>query len=302
MLTSGASVAIGMPVYNSEQWLRASLSSWLEQTFTGFKLVISDNASTDSSFQICSEFAARDSRIELHRNPRNIGICGNFRRVFQLSGPSEYFIWASSHDHFAPTMLERCVTTLEQRPDAVVCCGHTKLFEFEIDHAFPYEEKGGVDSDSPFERFRSVVEGIRINNFVHGVIRSSVLRETPLIGDYFSSDNVLVAQLALAGKIIQLPETLYYRRWEASASTSKMSELERRKHWDPDNRGMSRYTHWKINRGFLRAVLGADIPFDEKKQALLFALKGAYWDRKDLIADLGEGVREWIHRKSVRLA
>jgi glycosyltransferase involved in cell wall biosynthesis len=295
-------VVVGMPVYNAERWLEPALESWLKQTLTDFRLVISDNASTDSSFQISSKFAAIHPKVELHLNARNIGIAGNFRRAFDLGTDSDYFMWASSHDYFSPSMLDRCVATLERHPDAVICCGQTALFERDVGDAVQYIEQPGADSDSPFERYLSIVQGLRINNFVHGVIRTRALRDTPLVGDYFSSDNVLVAELALAGKIIQLPETTFYRRWNKDASTSKMSESERCKHWDPDDRGMNRYTHWKINKGFVSAVLRANIPFAEKRRTLTLALKGIYWDRYRLLADLREEIRRPIYCKGLNVS
>lgn len=284
-------VMVGMPVYNAAPWLAESLQSWRTQSLTNFRLVICDNASTDESFEICAEFAKLDPRISLHRNPRNIGICGNFRRVFRLAAASDYFMWASSHDHFASTMLERCVATLESRPDAVICCGQTALFERDVESAKYYDDVAGIDDDSPFQRFRAVVGGIRINNLVHGLIRTSALAKTPLVEDYYSSDNVLIAQLALAGKIVRLPEVLFYRRWEPRASTSRMTEREQQRHWDPDNIGMNRYTHWKINSGMLRAVLAADVPASERRRALWLTLKNAYWDKRHLASDLRRAMR-----------
>ena len=213
-------VTVGMPVYNSEKWIRSSLESWLNQTMADFRIVISDNGSTDESVKICSSIAANDSRIEIYKNKQNIGISKNFRRAFEVGSGAEYFMWASSHDYFAPTMLQRCVSTLDKHPDAVACCGQTALFESDPTNAKPYIETIRTESHSPVERYLSIVSGLRVNNLVHGVFRTNALRDTRLMGDYFSSDNVLVAQLALAGRIIQLPETLFYRRWEASASTS----------------------------------------------------------------------------------
>ena len=50
-------VSIGMPVYNGDQYIREALDSLLAQTFTDFELIISDNASTDRTSEICREYA-----------------------------------------------------------------------------------------------------------------------------------------------------------------------------------------------------------------------------------------------------
>src|SRR5689334_4004766 len=91
---TGPSVAIGLPCYNSEKYLAQSIESLLAQTFKDFVLIISDNASTDGTADICKKYAAQDSRVRYFRNPTNIGMMPNFNRVFALSD-SKYFKWAT---------------------------------------------------------------------------------------------------------------------------------------------------------------------------------------------------------------
>jgi glycosyltransferase involved in cell wall biosynthesis len=55
-------VSIGMPVYNGEKYIREALDSLLSQTFTDFELIISDNCSTDSTPEICKEYASKNRR------------------------------------------------------------------------------------------------------------------------------------------------------------------------------------------------------------------------------------------------
>jgi len=59
-----------MPVYNGERYLKAALDSVLAQTFRDFELIISDNASTDATEEICREYAARDPRIRIPETTR----------------------------------------------------------------------------------------------------------------------------------------------------------------------------------------------------------------------------------------
>src|SRR6266849_10693746 len=99
-MTSGTSrprVSIGMPVYNREKYVGASIEAHLNQTYTDFELVITDNASTDRSDEICRAFAAKDSRVKYYRNPQNLGAAGNYNRCFELS-VGEYFRWTLSDD------------------------------------------------------------------------------------------------------------------------------------------------------------------------------------------------------------
>ena len=61
-------VSIGMPVYNGERYIRQALDALLAQTFVDFELIISDNASTDRTQDICLDYAAKDNRIKYYHN------------------------------------------------------------------------------------------------------------------------------------------------------------------------------------------------------------------------------------------
>lgn len=78
-------VSIGLPVYNGEQYLAKALDSLLAQTFTDFEVIISDNASTDRTSEICAAYLERDPRIRYYRNQQNIGAAPNFNRTFELA-------------------------------------------------------------------------------------------------------------------------------------------------------------------------------------------------------------------------
>jgi glycosyltransferase involved in cell wall biosynthesis len=86
-----------MPVYNGEKYIREALDSLLDQTFTEFELIISDNASTDSTAAICAYYTARDLRIRYIRQNKNLGALGNFLAVVN-EARGEYFMWAAHDD------------------------------------------------------------------------------------------------------------------------------------------------------------------------------------------------------------
>ena len=57
------SLSIGLAVYNGSEFLVETLASILAQTYTDYELIISDNASTDQTEEICCRYAANDDRI-----------------------------------------------------------------------------------------------------------------------------------------------------------------------------------------------------------------------------------------------
>jgi len=112
-------VSIGMPVYNGEKFIRQALDSLLDQTFTDFELVISDNASTDETQQICLEYAAKDKRICYYRNDVMSEAITNFNRVLTLA-IGQYFMWAAYDDKWEPSFVACLVQALDANPQAVL--------------------------------------------------------------------------------------------------------------------------------------------------------------------------------------
>ncbi len=111
-------VSIGMPTYNGEKTIRIALDILLAQDFKDFELIISDNASTDNTGNICQQYAARDPRIRYYRNEMNIE-GENFHRVLHRAR-GEYFMWAADDDLWEPSYVSCMVAALDNNPDAVL--------------------------------------------------------------------------------------------------------------------------------------------------------------------------------------
>ena len=82
---SAPRVSIGLPVYNGERYLAQSIECLLGQSFTDFELIVSDNASTDSTPAIVRRYAEKDSRVRWFRSETNRGLAWNFNRVVELA-------------------------------------------------------------------------------------------------------------------------------------------------------------------------------------------------------------------------
>ncbi|HEY1247575.1 MAG TPA: glycosyltransferase family A protein [Nitrososphaera sp.] len=105
-------ISIGMPVYNGALFIRKALNSLLTQTYTDFELIISDNASTDATSEICQEYAAKDKRIQYIRHPVNRGQLLNYQFVLEQAR-AEYFMWAAADDMWAPDCLSQWAQILD---------------------------------------------------------------------------------------------------------------------------------------------------------------------------------------------
>ena len=141
-------LSIGMPVYNAERYLAEALDGFLAQTFQDFEIIVSDNASSDRTAEICLSFAERDPRIRYFRNARNLGAIPNFNRVFELSR-APLFKWAAHDDLYHPRYLQTCVRILDDDPDVILAHSSTAFVD---DHGKPFPVDPATDTTSIPER------------------------------------------------------------------------------------------------------------------------------------------------------
>ncbi|MDC1136989.1 glycosyltransferase family A protein, partial [Nitrosopumilus sp.] len=129
-MTSNPKLTIGMPVYNGELFIKKAIESILDQTFTDFELIISNNSSTDSTEKICQDFIDKDNRIQIHTQKKNIGIHRNFN--FLLSkAKGEYFAWAAVDDYLDNDFMEKNLKILESDKSVVSSVG--KIIPYGVD-------------------------------------------------------------------------------------------------------------------------------------------------------------------------
>jgi glycosyltransferase involved in cell wall biosynthesis len=205
-------VSIGLFVYNGERFLEETLYSILNQTFTDFELIISDNASTDRTGEIAKAHAKRDDRIRYYRSEKNMGAGWNIRRVYELA-TGKYFKQAAADDLLEPDFLRRCVDILESDSDCVVAYARTKEVDENGTFIKNYITPLKTDSSDPVEHFRGILmTGGDMCYQIFGVMRMSALRQLPPQGSYVNSDGVLLAQMSLLGRFYEVPEYLFISR------------------------------------------------------------------------------------------
>ncbi len=220
-------VSIGMPVFNGEKYVAQAIESILTQSFADFELIICDNASTDATGDICAGFAARDKRIRFVRNPRNVGAGPNFDRCFHLARGT-YFHWAAHDDMLAADYLARAVAALESNPDAVLCVGGI----VEIDAAGEVLRRyatGLDDMAAPdaARRFGCVIHSHHQCEDFFGLYRRQALLGSGLIGTFSGSDRVLLAEIALRGPWVRLPDHLFLHREHGERATRALLLVDR---------------------------------------------------------------------------
>ena len=211
-------VSIGLPVYNGERFLPQALEALLSQTFSDFLLVISDNASTDATEDICRTYAARDRRIRYLRNEYNVGVYKNFNRVFRES-TGDYFKWACADDVSDHNLVARCFEIIEQKPDVVVVYPKTRFIDEAGRRLDTHDQGWHLEQEAAHERLRAILYADHWVNLFYGLIRHSALARTRLFPSYNSGDYRLIGELSLQGKFLETPEELLSRRLHRHAAS-----------------------------------------------------------------------------------
>jgi glycosyltransferase involved in cell wall biosynthesis len=278
-------VSIGVPVFNGDAHLPRTLDSILAQTYQNFEVIISDNASTDATADICAEYAARDPRIRCHRQTKNIGAPENWNFVARAAR-GHYFKWSSASDRCEPRFLEACVAVLEDDPSVALCFGRTSYVdENDIPVVLPDTDVEVLD-ESPYVRFRRVCEHLMMNNEQYGVIRRETLMRTRLDRPYPHGDLVLMAELALLGKFKRLSEPLLIRRVGEREWTGTMSNATFGALFWPDAPPRRRADFTRRQLDYLRVAICCPMPLTERLHAVRYALRMAYWRRRELSCEL----------------
>ena len=285
---SSVRVSIGLPVYNGANYVAEAIESALAQTNGDLELVISDNASSDATEEICREFASRDGRVRYARAEQNGGAAWNFNRTFELSR-GEYFKWLAHDDAIDPQYLARCVNVLDQDPTVVLCHTRTGIingrgelvaddgteeFEtWEIQGVTPENERqrlNKVRSTKPHARYLGVLLYSIRNHEMFGVIRRAEMAKTALHGAYRGGEKVFLAELCLRGAFHEVPELLSFSRWHNDRFSSNASARAQALHMNPN---VSHPLRWprqvRATYGYWQSIVRSELGWKHRAGCLL---------------------------------
>jgi glycosyltransferase involved in cell wall biosynthesis len=209
-------VSIGLPVRNAGSRVAAVVQSVLAQEHDDLELLITDNASTDDTEEVCRALAEADSRVVYHRQPRNIGLLNNF--VYAVgAAKGTYFRWIGDDDRLEPGFVPRCLEVFEADPRLI-------LVTTEISYTGPDGSVQsaaytgtGLDSGDPVVRFTEMLRLLTASHLVmdplYGLVRRSGVAALPR-RNMLREDEVFATKLALAGPWGHVPRVLAHRVWK----------------------------------------------------------------------------------------
>jgi glycosyltransferase involved in cell wall biosynthesis len=208
-------INILMATYNGRRYVAKQIESILNQTYQDFRLIISDDCSTDSTLKILEEYEKKDKRIEIYSQGQNLGVSANFEFLISKVR-SEYFMFADQDDIWKPDKIENSVRKLETENLDLVYTD-LEVVDSRLNQIAPsYWALKGLDYR--IKKYNNF-ESLYLNNFVTGctmLVRSKWINEfmpLPKTSKYVLHDYWIALIVSQTGKIGYLDEpTIKYRQ------------------------------------------------------------------------------------------
>lgn len=264
-------VSVGVPVYNAQRFVGAAVESLLAQEEGDLEVVVSDNASTDGTEDVCRALASQDRRVRYVRQPVNRGGAANFNAVAALRHPGAlFFKWAAGDDTHDPRYLGAVLDVLRSDPTVALAHSLTDDVDEEGRHLRSWGDQGLPAADPDVAvRFGALSQRNYQCFSIFGLMRAETLAGTRGLGYYAESDRVLLAELSLRGRLVDVPEELFHRRQHPGRSVRTHPTARDRIAWfNPDLVGRAVFPEWRLGQGYLEAVLRADLPAGDRARCL----------------------------------
>ena len=206
-------VTVAFPCFNQEKYVESALRSVLAQRYQPLEIVISDDSSTDASFEIMQDLVLQYSGphdVQLYRNEQRMGV-ENYNRLMALS-KGQFVVMAHSDDIALPFRVERMAMAWQQKQVSLVSSNSIVIDEDgnELGLEFP------VDQSFEFDSFKIVNEG-----YSKAMIGSTLAWDRRVFDDFgplnklrsaVSTDFILPFRASLLDGIHYVSEPLMLRR------------------------------------------------------------------------------------------
>lgn len=218
--------AIGIPMHERVDHVTEAIASLLAQTYRDVSFVLVDDGSRDGTAEAAAAAIAGDPRAALHVNPKRVGMVSNWRRAFELAragGPDlQYFAWASDHDRWHPRWLEELVAALDANPAAVLAYPRDERVDADgVVFRGAQDDFSTVGVRSPARRAASAAARMRAGSMVYGLFRVDALERAGVFRPVLHPDRLLLLELAVEGEFVQVPQTLWRRRYAGASGTRR---------------------------------------------------------------------------------
>jgi glycosyltransferase involved in cell wall biosynthesis len=212
-------VTIGIPTYNRAAMLRRSIESALCQDYAMLEVIISNNASTDNTHDICQEFSKKDDRVKYVAQSSNRGASANFAEVLKRAS-GEYFMWLGDDDWIDALYVSHCVSLLEADSTIALVSGAPIYYQ---DGTIAYAGKLFDLLEKPWAfRVARYYAKVADNGMFYGIMRTAQLQKIA-ISNTMGGDWHLIANIVCAGKTRMSPTVFVHR--ELGGATASYRQI-----------------------------------------------------------------------------
>lgn len=217
-------ITVGIPVFNEQEYLHRTIQSLVNQKMKNWKAIISDNCSTDNTYEIACELSLKDSRISVYKQEKKMPAGENFNFSLEKAR-SKYFVWLGGHDLFNENYLQMGLDVLEKNTQIVMAYPKAQYIDKD-DNSF-----GSADSDidskglSRKERMCKIARNLSICTAIHGIFRRDILLKSPF-KSIIGPDHLILFSASSYGEFYELPFVGIMRR-----ETRKESYEEKKLRW-----------------------------------------------------------------------
>ncbi|MHA4842642.1 glycosyltransferase family 2 protein [Flavitalea antarctica] len=218
-------VSVLIPTYNYGHFIGEAIASALTQTYSDFELIIVDDNSTDNTDQVVAGYLT-DPRITYFKNPKNLGLAGNFNQALKYSN-GQYIKFLLADDLFHPTLLEKMVPLMERYPNVSLITSKREMFGLRV-------ESSNLPLLHMQEGKKVIYASIRENagNWI-GEPTTVMFRKSALSVGNFNTDYICLVdwdlwlRILTVGDCYIIPETLsYFRVHDKQASKLIMKNYQ----------------------------------------------------------------------------
>jgi len=215
--STAARVFVGMPLYNNARTLRRALDGICAQSESQFRVLMSDDGSSDETVSIAKEYCRYDPRFDLVVQPKNLNY-GNFRVLLHAS-TEPFSVFLAGDDWWDPAFLEVCLRQLDQHPEAI--CAVTRVRFVHDDGRESASKSTASIVGSAAGRVETYVRDPGDNSRMYGVFRTRAARHAFPAHDFFAFDWAFSAASLLWGDHVESEAVLLNREVTPSANYMK---------------------------------------------------------------------------------
>ncbi len=207
-------ITIALPVYNGAETLAPVIEAVLGQTCSDLELLLSDNASTDGTEEICRSYARTDSRVVYHRHAENIGLLNNFGSAARRARGT-YLRWIGDDDSLEPDYVSQILHAFAEDERRILVTSQIVYLDADgVETTRLDYDPVAMSSNDPVERFAEILWVMTSGFAVLDPLYAAMRRELAVLPrrNMLREDEVYAARLALAGPWGHVPAPLALRR------------------------------------------------------------------------------------------